>query len=85
MIIMTHYKDPYGPLSVMECQKGFERCSSCVLSRSNFLLKKKHLSVWQVQIVFMWFLVLNPTWFPKIKQAFPSKMLKVNVEKYLER
>ena len=26
-IIISHYKDPYQPTSIMECQQGFERCS----------------------------------------------------------
>ena len=26
-IILSHYKDPYYPTSIMECQQGFERCS----------------------------------------------------------
>ena len=25
-IIIGHYKDPYQPTSIMECQQGFERC-----------------------------------------------------------
>ena len=28
-IIISHYKDPYQPTSIMECQQGFERCSIC--------------------------------------------------------
>ena len=27
IIIISHYKDPYQPTSLMECQQGFERCS----------------------------------------------------------
>ena len=27
---MSHYKDPYQPTSIMECQQGFERCSHVV-------------------------------------------------------
>ena len=26
-IIISQYKDPYKPISIMECHKGFERCS----------------------------------------------------------
>ena len=26
-IIISQYKDPYQPISLMECHKGFERCS----------------------------------------------------------
>ena len=26
-IILSHYKDPYQPTSIMECQQGFECCS----------------------------------------------------------
>ena len=26
-IIIIHYKDPYKPISIMECHKGFECCS----------------------------------------------------------
>ena len=26
-IIISHYKDFYEPISIMECHKGFERCS----------------------------------------------------------
>ena len=29
-IIISHYKDPYEPISRMECHKGFERCSDGV-------------------------------------------------------
>ena len=27
-IIINHYKDPYKPISIMECQQGSERCSN---------------------------------------------------------
>ena len=27
-IIVNQYKDPYKPISIMECHKGFERCSN---------------------------------------------------------
>ena len=27
-ILICQYKDPYKPVSIMECHKGFERCSS---------------------------------------------------------
>ena len=27
-ILICQYKDPYKPISIMECHKGFERCSS---------------------------------------------------------
>ncbi len=26
-IAISHYKDPYKPINIMECHKGFERCS----------------------------------------------------------
>ena len=26
-IVVGHYKDPYEPTSIMQCHKGFERCS----------------------------------------------------------
>ena len=27
-IVISHYKDPYQPISTMECHEGFKRCSS---------------------------------------------------------
>ena len=27
-IVISHHKDPYEPISIVECHKGFERCSS---------------------------------------------------------
>ena len=27
VIVINHYKDPYQPTTIMECQQGFERCS----------------------------------------------------------
>ena len=27
-VIISHYKDPYQLTSIMECQQGFERCST---------------------------------------------------------
>ena len=27
-IITSHYKDPYKPISIMDCHKGFKRCST---------------------------------------------------------
>ena len=29
--MISHYKDPYEPISMMESQKGFERCSGEVV------------------------------------------------------
>ena len=26
-ITISHFEDPYGPISTMDCHKGFERCS----------------------------------------------------------
>ena len=32
-IIISQYKDPYQPITLMECHKGFERCSlGCLLN-----------------------------------------------------
>ena len=33
-IVKNHCKNPYEPISIMECQQGFERCSPVVFSRS---------------------------------------------------
>ena len=35
--IISHYKDPYQPTSIMECQQGFERCS---LSNKNLIPRR---------------------------------------------
>ena len=32
-IIIRHYKDPYQPTSIMECQQGFERCSGVFFNK----------------------------------------------------
>ena len=29
-IVISQFKDPYEPISIMECHKGFERGSSCL-------------------------------------------------------
>ena len=36
IIIISHYKDPYKPISIMECQQGFERCSKWGLARATY-------------------------------------------------
>ena len=33
-IILSHHKDPYEPISIMECHKGFECCSCVTGTRS---------------------------------------------------
>ena len=33
-IMISQYKDPYKPTSIMECHKGFERCSHVLPSPS---------------------------------------------------
>ena len=35
-IIISQYKDPYRPTSIMECQQGFERCSIVFFERHPF-------------------------------------------------
>ena len=27
-IVISYYKNPYYPISIVECQNGFERCST---------------------------------------------------------
>ena len=35
-ILISHDKDPYQPISIMECQHGFERCSNVEAKIANF-------------------------------------------------
>ena len=34
MITISQYKDPYKPISIMECHKGFEHCSVLMIATS---------------------------------------------------
>ncbi len=41
-IIIGHYKDPYQPTSIMECQQGFERCSNVSVASENLYFQTEN-------------------------------------------